>query len=171
MNPDKKIITDELLERVNASPFVIVLDYNGMTVPQFNELRTRLAEHNGTECHVAKNSFMKRVLADAGLPDISEALVGQTAFVTGDADVCAVSKVITNVTKEFKRPEIKAGILDGDVLDADQVKALAALPPREVLLAQLLGVLNAPASKLLRTINEPGASLARVIKAKFDSAE
>jgi len=136
-------------------------------VPEFNELRKRLAE-NGAECHVAKNTYMKRVLADSGLPDLGAELVGQTAFVTGDSDVCAVAKVISNFQKEFKRPEVKAAILDGAVLSADQVTELGKLPAREVLLAQLLGVLNAPAGKLLRTINEPGASLARVIKAKFD---
>ena len=62
-------------------------------------------------------------------------------------------------------------ILDGEILDADQIKALADLPPREVLLAQLLAVINAPASKLARTLNEPGASLARILKAKFEGQE
>jgi large subunit ribosomal protein L10 len=167
MNPDKKYILDEIKGRVDDSAFVIVVDYTATTVPQFNELRKRLAE-NGAECHVAKNTYMKRVLADSGLPDLGAELVGQTAFVTGDSDVCAVAKVISNFQKEFKRPEVKAAILDGAVLSADQVTELGKLPAREVLLAQLLGVLNAPAGKLLRTINEPGASLARVIKAKFD---
>ncbi len=170
MNPDKKYILDEIKGRVDESDFVLVVDYTGTTVPSFNELRARLLEQ-GAECHVAKNSFMKRVLADSGLPDLSGELVGQTAFVTGTADVCAVAKVVANFQKEFKHPEIKAGILDGNVLDAEQVKGLAALPPREVLLAQLLSTINAPASKLVRTINEPGASLARVIKAKFDQGE
>ncbi len=170
MNPDKKYILDEIKERVDASPFVLVVDYTGTTVPAFNELRNRLQEQ-GAECHVAKNTFMKRVLADAGLPDLSENLIGQTAFVTGDADVCAVAKVVANFEKEFEKPEIRAGVLDGDVLDAAQVKALAALPAREVLLAQLLSTINAPASKLVRTLNEPGASLARIIQAKFDGGE
>ena len=171
MNPDKKIILNELVERVNESPFVIVLDYNGMTVPQFKQLRDLLYENDGTECHVAKNTFMKRVLADVGLPDIGDQLVGQTAFVTGNADVCAVSKAIFGFAKKTKKPTVKVGILDGAVLNADQVKALADLPPREVMLAMLLGTINAPATKLLRTINEPGASLARVIQAKFNPAE
>lgn len=167
MNPDKKYILDEIKERVDQSDFVLVVDYTKTTVPAFNELRSRLNQLSA-ECHVAKNSFMKRVLSDAGLPDLSESLVGQTAFITGESDVCAVAKVVANFEKEFKRPEIRAGILDGAVLDPAQVKALAALPAREVLLATLLGVINAPASKLVRTINEPGASLARVIKAKFN---
>lgn len=170
MNPDKQIIIDQLLERVNASPFVLVVEYTGMTVPQFSELRNRLSE-GGAECHVAKNTHMKRALTDAGLPDISGSLSGQTAFVTGEEDVCAAAKAIANFSKEFKLPEIKGGVLDGNVIDAEQIKALAKLPAREVLLAQLLGVINAPATKLLRTINEPGASLARVIKAKSDKGE
>lgn len=170
MNPDKKYILDEIKGRVDDSAYVIVVDYTATTVKEFNELRKRLAE-NDAECHVAKNSFMKRVLSDSGLPDLSSELVGQTAFITGDSDVCAVAKVISNFQKEFNRPEVKAAILDGSVLSAEQVVALGKLPAREVLLAQLLGVLNAPAGKLLRTINEPGGSLARVIKAKFDGGE
>ena len=65
MNPDKQIIIDQLLERVNQSPFVLVVDYTGMTVPQFEELRNRLGE-GGAECHVAKNSYMKRALTALG---------------------------------------------------------------------------------------------------------
>ncbi|MDB4412212.1 50S ribosomal protein L10 [Akkermansiaceae bacterium] len=160
MNPDKKYILDEIKERVDVSPFVLVVDYTGTTVPEFDELRNRLSE-NGAECHVAKNSFMKRVLADAGLPDLGESLNGQTAFVTGDTDVCAVAKVVANFEKEFKKPEIKAGILDGEVLDEAQVKALAALPARDVLLAQLLSTINAPAAQLVRTLNESVRRCAR----------
>jgi large subunit ribosomal protein L10 len=167
MNPDKKIILDELLERVNSSPFVLVVEYTGMTVPQFSELRTRLSD-NGAECHVAKNTYMKKALAEAGLPDTGDKLVGQTAFITGESDVAAAAKVLKNFEKEFKKPAIKLGILDGAILDEDQVKAIADLPSREVLLATLLGTINAPASQLVRTINEPAASLARVIKAKFN---
>lgn len=170
MNPDKKYIVDELLERVNASPFVLVVDYTGMTVTEFADLRNKLSE-NEAECHVAKNTFMRKTLALAELPDISESLKGQTAFITGAQDVCAAAKTLKGFTKQFKKPEIKAGILDGDTLDAAQVIALADLPSREELLSQLLGVINEPASKLVRTLNEPGASLARVLQAKADKGE
>jgi large subunit ribosomal protein L10 len=111
---------------------------------------------------------MKKALTEAGLPDLGDTLVGQTAFITGDSDVCGAAKIVKNFEKEFKKPAMRGGILDGNVLDEAQVKSLADLPSREVLLAQLLGVINAPATKLLRTINEPGASLARVIQAKFN---
>lgn len=170
MNPDKKIILDELLERVNSSPFVLVVEYTGMTVPEFSELRTRLAD-NGAECHVAKNTYMKKAFAEAGLPDTGDQLIGQTAFVTGESDVAAAAKVLKSFEKEFKKPAIKLGILDGDLLDEAQVKAIAELPSREVMLATLLGTINAPASQLVRTINEPASSLARVIQAKFKTED
>lgn len=167
MNPDKKIIIDDLLERVNGSPFLLVVEYTGMTVPQFSELRNRLSA-NGAECHVAKNTYMKKALAEAGLPDTGDQLVGQTAFVTGAEDVAAAAKVLKSFEKEFKKPTIKLGILDGAILDEAQVKAIAELPSREVMLGMLLGTINAPASQLVRTLNEPGSSLARVLQAKFN---
>jgi large subunit ribosomal protein L10 len=167
MNPDKKIIVDELLARVNGSPFLLVIEYTGMTVPQFSELRNRLRE-GGAECHVAKNTHMKRVLAEAGMPEMDEVLSGQTAFVTGESDVCGAAKVVKNFAKEFERPAVKGGLLDGEILDKAQVAALADLPPREVLLGILLGVINQPATMLARVLNEPGASLARVVKAKHE---
>ena len=75
MNPDKKYIIDELFERVNSSPFVLVVDYTGMTVPEFNELRGRLGE-SGAECHVAKNTYMRKALENAELPDCCAADAG-----------------------------------------------------------------------------------------------
>lgn len=167
MNPDKQIIIGTLLERVNASPFVLVVEYTGMTVPQFGELRKRLAAA-GAECHVAKNSFMRRALTDAGLPDLAAALTGQTAFITGASDFAAAAKVVKNFEKEFKKPGIRAAILDHAVLDQDQCRTVADLPARDVLLGCLLATINAPATQLLRTINEPAASLARVIRANFN---
>lgn len=167
MNPDKKYIIDELFERVNTSPFVLVLDYTGMTVPEFNELRGKLSD-NGAECHVAKNSYMRKALENANLPDISDQLLGQTAFVTGESDVCAAAKAVKEFAKKAKKLTVKTGILDGDVLDPAQVNALAELPPRDVLLATLLSVINAPATQLVRVLNEPATSVARVIKAKHE---
>jgi large subunit ribosomal protein L10 len=156
MNPDKQIIITGLLERVNASPYLIVIDYTGLKVKQFSELRNRLFAV-GASCIVAKNSYMRKVLTDAGLPDIGSELVGQTAFITGDAEVFAAAKVLKNFEKEFKKPEMRVGILGNVVLDTDKLKAIADIPSREAVLSQLLG-----------TINEPAARIARVIKNKFN---
>ena len=156
MNPDKKIIIDSLLDRVNASPYVIVIDYTGLTVKQFTELRNRLTTA-GSRCIVAKNSYMRKALTEAGLPDIGESLVGQTAFITGDSEVVAAAKTLKNFEKEFKKPEMRVGLLGNAVLDADKLKAIADIPSREAVLSQLLG-----------TILEPASMIARVIKNKFD---
>jgi large subunit ribosomal protein L10 len=156
MNPDKKIIIDALQEQVNNSPYVIVIDYTGMTVPQFSELRNRLSAA-GAECHVAKNSYLRKAMADAGMPDIGDSLVGQTAFVSGQSEIFAAAKAISNFEKEFKKPSMKIGVLDGVILDAGKLKAISSIISRESVLSQLLG-----------TINEPAARIARVIKKKFN---
>jgi large subunit ribosomal protein L10 len=156
MNPDKKIIINGLLDRVNASPYLIVIDYTGLTVHQFTELRNRLGA-GGARCTVAKNSYMRKVLTEAGLPDIGEGLVGQTAFITGESEVFAAAKAVKNFEKEFKKPEMKVGILGDMILDADKLKAIADIPSREAVLSQLLA-----------TILEPSTRIARVIQKKFN---
>jgi large subunit ribosomal protein L10 len=156
MNPDKKIIINGLLDRVNASPYLIVIDYTGLTVQQFTELRNRLGA-GGANCTVAKNSYMRKALAEAGMPDIGADLTGQMAYVMGEAEVFSAAKVIKNFEKEFKKPEMKVGILGNAVLDATALKAIADIPSREAVLSQLLA-----------TILEPATRIARVVQAKFN---
>ena len=139
MNPDKKIIIDSLLDRVNASPYLIVIDYTGLTVQQFTELRNRL-DSSGARCTVAKNSYMRKALAEAGLPDIGNDLVGQTAFVMGECEVFAAAKAIKNFEKEFKKPEMKIGLLGNAVLDV--VLAPAAISERFAQVDQVPEVLS-----------------------------
>ncbi len=171
MKAEKQLIIDTLLERINQSPFLLVADYAGMTVPQFEELRNRLRAA-GAEFHVAKNTFVKRAASDAEVPEtINEMLSGQTAIVTGESDVCAAAKTLKNFHKEFERPVIRGGALDGEVLDVAQVNALADLPPKEVLQAQLLGVLQTPGRQLATVLNESITQLARVLQARVDKGE
>jgi large subunit ribosomal protein L10 len=153
MNPDKKIIIDELLERVNGSPYVLVMDYTGVTVTQFSELRDNLRE-GGAECHVAKNTYMKAALSEAGLPDISSELVGQTAFLTGDGEVTAAAKAVKEFAKKAPNVKLKIGILDGEIIDEEKINVLASLPSRDELLAKLLSVINEPGTSILRALNE-----------------
>lgn len=170
MKAEKSLLIEEVLRKVNASPFILVVDYTGLTVDKFAELRKRLRGCDA-EIHVYKNTLVKKAAERANYPSgISDVLVGQTAVITGVQDVCATAKVLKTFADEFKKPEVKGGVLDGALLDAAGIKVLADLPSREVLLAQLLGVLLAPASKLVRTLNEPAASLARVLQAKADQA-
>lgn len=156
MNPDKRIIIEGLQARLSGSPFLIVIDYSKITVPEFTELRANLSA-TGAQCHVAKNNFMRSALTEAGLPDIGEHLVGQTAFITGESDVVAAAKVINTFAKTSKKADYKIALLDGAILSADQIKSIGDLPAKEVLLAKLLG-----------TINAAGSALARVIQAYVD---
>ena len=166
MRPEKANIVSDLSEKLSQSPFLLVTDYQRMKVGQFGELRNRLAP-TGAEVHVVKNSFLKRAMTASGLPDVG-ALSGQTAVVTGQSDVAPVAKVLKTFAAEFKIAALKVGVVDKAILSTQEVESLADLPPREQLLAQLLGVLLAPATKLVRTLNEPAASLARLLQAKAD---
>jgi large subunit ribosomal protein L10 len=167
MQAEKQFLIDELLARLEKSPYLFVADYTGLQVKHFAELRKRLKEV-GAKARVLKNTLVKRTLKSAGLPEIADVLTGQTMVVTGEGEAPAAAKVLKNFAAEFQKPSLKGGVLDGNALGANELKALADLPSREQLLAMLLGVINAPATKLLRTINEPGASLARVIQARAD---
>jgi large subunit ribosomal protein L10 len=168
MKAEKQIIIDALFERINQSPFLLIADYTGMTVKQFSELRKRLRA-TGAAFNVAKNTFVKRAAASASMPDtVGGLLAGQSAVVTGSSDVCAAAKTLKAFHKEFSRPVIKGGVLDGDLLVAAQVEALADLPSKEILQSQLLGLLQEPARRMVTVLNEPLASLARVLQAKAD---
>ena len=169
MRPEKPTIVEDVKLRLNNSPFLIVVDYGGMNVEHFAELRTRLAGA-GSALTVIKNTFLRRSIKEAGLPELDAHLSGQTAYVTGDKDICAAAKILKTFSAEFDKPKIRAGILDNSVLNTPQVIALADLPSKDVLQAQLLGMLLQPATKLVRTLNEPAASLARVLQAKVKQA-
>jgi large subunit ribosomal protein L10 len=165
MRPEKANIVSDLSEKLNRSPFLLVTDYQRMKVDQFGELRNRLAP-TGAEVHVVKNSFLKRAMTASGMPDVAEQLSGQTAVVTGDNDVAPVAKILKAFAAEFKIAALKIGVVDKNVLSTAEVETLADLPSRGVLQAQLLGVLLAPATKLVRILNEPASALARLLSAK-----
>jgi large subunit ribosomal protein L10 len=167
MRPEKTTIVDDLSARLNRSPFLIVAEYTGMNVMQFSELRTRLAGA-GAQCKVVKNTFLRKAAVEVGYPDLTAGLHGQTAIVTGNSDVCAAAKVLRSFAAEFQRPTVKVGVLDKAVISKEQIRALAELPPKDVLQAQLLGVLKSPLQKLVTLLNEPGATLARLLKARIE---
>ena len=152
MNPDKKIIVDQLLQRLENTPYLLLVDYTGLTMPQFNTIRKRLREVSAS-FHVTKNSYLKAVGDVKKYPaGLANDLAGQTAVVFGDKDVCAAAKVIAGAKKEFQKPVLKSGILDGTLLNAAEVQGLADIGSKENLLAQLLGVINAPAGAIARVI-------------------
>ena len=165
MRPEKANIVSDLSEELKESSFVLVADYQHMKVDDFSELRKRLAGA-GAEIHVVKNSFLKRAMADSGFPSGDGKLTGQTAVVTGKRDVAPVAKAFKTFVTEFKKAMLKLGFIDRAVVSTADLEALADLPPENVLRAQLLGLLLSPATKLVRVLNEPGSSLARLLNAK-----
>ena len=167
MRPEEASIVSELSEALKQSPFVLVTDYRGMKVADFGELRNRLAS-TGAEVHVVKNNFLKLAMADSGFPEVGDQFVGQTAVVTGEADVAPVAKIFKTFATEFKLAALRVGFVDRAVLSTAELETLAELPTREILQAQLLGLLLSPATRLVRLFNEPAAALARLLSAKAE---
>ena len=170
MRAEKKFISNEYVARLNASPFFIVVDYVGLTVSQFTDLRKRLSGA-GAEVHVVKNSIFRVAAKEAGVAELNGSLAGQLAVVTGQKDVSAAAKIVKTFQGEFEKPKIKFGYLNSKRLEADDIKALADLPSLDVLRGKLLGLLKAPQSQLVALINTPGSQLARVIKARSEKSE
>jgi large subunit ribosomal protein L10 len=153
-----------LQEEFSRATVTVLAEYRGLTALQMNRLRRAVREADG-HCRVAKNRLAKRAVADTANAKVSPLLRGPLALLIGFRDPVAMAKVATKLADELPKLEIRGALLDGQVLPPDEVKALAALPPREVVLGQLLGLLQAPATQLLRTLNEPGARLARLVDA------
>ena len=169
MRPEKQLIVEDLKKQIGASPFVILTEYKGMTVGQFAELRKRLRRAKA-EYHVAKNSMLRHAVKAAELPDFDAGLGGMTAVVVGDghSDIGAVAKVLKQFGKEFEKPKFKVGALGKKALSADEISALADLPSLEVLRAQLIGLLQTPATRIAVVLGAPASQIARVLKAHAD---
>lgn len=159
-------ILDQYNDWLEKSGAVFLTEYTGLNMKEIDELRANIREAGG-EFHVIKNTLGKMAFEKAGYSD-NDFFVGSTAIGFAFEDAPGVAKVLSDFAKESDFVKIKGGYLGTDLMDAGQVKALAALPPLPVLRAQLLGVLQAPASKLVRTLAEPGRSLAAVIKARSE---
>jgi large subunit ribosomal protein L10 len=152
MNREQKAATIErLAEEINASEAVFAVDYRGMSVPQAAELRTKLRDADAT-FRVVKNSLTERAADQVGAESLKPLLSGPTAltFVRGDAALAA--KAIADQARATQLLPFKGGLMDGEVLDAAQIRAISRLPSREVLYGQLVGVVASPITGLVRTL-------------------
>lgn len=170
MRAEKKNLSQEYVARLNASPFFIVVNYQGLKVQHLTELRKRLRKANA-EVHVVKNSIFRVAAKEAGIAELNGALAGQLAVVTGQKDISAAAKALKNFGAEFDKMKVKFGYLGSQRMEQADLLTLADLPSIEVLRSKILGVLNAPAQKLVTLINTPASQLARVIKAKAEKGE
>ena len=169
MRAEKQILTKEYAGRLNASPFFIVIGYQGLKVTHMTELRKRLGLA-GAEVHVVKNSIFRIAAKEAGVAELNGSMTGQMAVVTGQKDISATAKALKNFAAEFDKLKLKFGYLNNQRLEEAAIIALADLPSLDVLRAKILGLLNAPATKLVTLINTPATQLAQVIKAKSEKA-
>ena len=170
MRAEKQILTKEYAGRLNASPFFIVVGYQGLKVAHMTELRKRLVQA-GAEVHVVKNSIFRIAAKEAGVAELNGSLTGQMAVVTGQKDISATAKALKNFAAEFDKLKVKFGYLNNQRIEEAGIIALADLPSLDVLRAKILGLLNAPATKLVTLINTPASQLAQVIKAKAEKAQ
>ncbi len=151
-------------EWVKRSKALVLTQYVGLTMKDIDGLRAKVRE-NGGEFHIIKNTLAKLAFEQAGLQVQQGQFEGSTAIVFAFADAPATVKTVTDFAKSSEFLKIKGGFLEKQALTPDGIKALAELPPLPVVRAQLLGTLLAPASKLVRTLAEPGRMIAAVIKA------
>ncbi len=168
MNRDQKAaVVEEIAGQIRSSDAVFAVDYRGISVAQAADLRDRLRE-SGTRFRIVKNSLTERAADEAGATALKELLQGPTAlaFVTGDAAVAA--KALNDAARALHTLEFKGGLMDSTALSAADVQAIARLPAREVLHAQLVGTIAAPITGLVRGLNALIAGLAIQLKAIAD---
>jgi large subunit ribosomal protein L10 len=159
---EKAASVQALRERFARATVTLVATSQGLSVTKMQQLRRALKQAGG-EYRVAKNTFTRRAVRDTAYAGLEKLLEGPTGLVFGFADPVAVAKVLVRFAEENEKLTISAGVLDQHLLEPARIGELAKLPGREALLGMLLGLLQAPAARLLRTINEPAARVARLL--------
>ena len=149
---EKKLIVDELAEKMKKAQAVIFYDYIGLTVAEATELRNQFRAKD-IEYKVIKNTMLKRAADALEYDKVDDYLKGPTAVAFSYDDPVAPAKILSDFVKKLKKTQIKSGILNGKVMDVKGVESLATLPSREELLSKMLGSLNAPITSLVMALS------------------
>lgn len=157
-------LIDSYAEWMQRSKAIIVTEYTGLSMKQIDDLRSKVREAGG-EFHIVKNTLGQVAFNSYGLPQSDQLLKGSSAVAFAFNDAPVMAKVMTEIARTSDAVKVKGGYLGKNYMTAEQVKALADLPPLPVMRSLLLGVLSAPASKLVRTLAEPARQIAAVLKA------
>ena len=165
----KEQVVEELTARLKAAETLLVADYRGLTMPQIDELRTRLLE-SGARFTVVKNTLTRRAAEAAGTEGLLALLDGPSAiaFLEADGDMVATAKALADAARETNVLEIRGGIMQGRAVTAEEVEILAKLPPAEVLRGQVLGAIVAPLTALAGLLNAPLQNLRGLIDARIE---
>lgn len=148
----KRVVVDEISAKMKTAKAMVFADYRGLTVEQDTELRSALRKA-GVEYKVVKNTLTRFAAKENGLDGLDGVLNGPTAMAVSDSDPVAPAKVLSEYAKKFDKLELKAGVVEGRIIDVNGIKTLAELPSREVLVARVLGGLNAPISGFVNVLN------------------
>jgi large subunit ribosomal protein L10 len=171
LKQEKERVVAELAERLKASDTLILADYRGLSMTQIDQVRTELLKH-GARFTVVKNTLTKRAADAAGVDALNEFLDGPTAIAfVGDGDMVAVARTLNTTARETRVLTMKGGLLQGQVVTADQVKNLATLPPTDVLQGQVLGAVVGPLNAIVGLFTAPLRDFVGVLDARIKQLE
>jgi large subunit ribosomal protein L10 len=160
----KSAVVDKLSGTFKKATIALVSEYRGMTVAETTEVRRKLRAVRG-ELRVAKNTLIRRAIKDTGYASLEDKLGGPVGLIISTEDPVEIAKTVVGFKDLGEKFKLRGGVVDGQAISVAEIQALATLPPKEVILGQLLGILQAPATQLVRLLNEPGSQLARLVDA------
>ncbi len=166
----KREVVDGISQKMKAAKAIVFADYRGLTVEQDTELRSALRKA-GVDYKVVKNTLTRFAANENGLEGLDTYLNGPTAMASSESDPVAPAKVLSEYAKKYEKLELKVGVVEGRIIDIEGIKALAELPPREVLIARVLGGFNAPISGFVNVLNGNLRGLVVALKAIADQKE
>lgn len=167
---EKEAVIKELSDKFSRAKAAVVAEFRKLDVAAVTNLRKKFRE-GGVEYRVIKNTLARRAAKGTSLESLSDDFNGPVALALSYSDVVAPAKILTDFAKDLETIKIRSGVVDGKRIDLNGVKALAKLPGLQELRATLLGLVNQPASRLVRTVGAPGAQLARLLQARKDALE
>jgi large subunit ribosomal protein L10 len=172
LKSEKERVVEQLAERLRSTDTLMVADYRGLTMPEIDELRSRLLEA-GARFTVVKNTLTKRAAEQAGTTSVLELIEGPTAiaFLEADGDPVAVAKVLNETARARDVLVIRGGLLEGDLVGDAEIKRLATLPAPDVLRAQLVGAVAAPLTTVVGLFTAPLRDLVGVLEARIRQLE
>jgi len=160
----KTSVVKALRDRFGSASIALVSEYKGMNAGETAEMRRKIRAVRG-EMKVAKNSLVRRAIEGTAYAPLGEKLGGPVGLILTESDPVELVKTIVGFKDLGDKFKLRGAVMAGQTLTAEEINTLATLPPKAVVMAQLLGLLNAPATQLVRLINEPGSMLARAIDA------
>ena len=161
---EKSATVAQLAEDFGRASIALLSEYRGMSAGESDDMRRRIRAVRG-EFRVTKNTLLRLAIKDTRYASLDGHLGGPIGLILSYADPVELAKTVTSFKDLGEKFKLRGGVLDGKALTAAEINEFASLPPREVILSQLLGLIQAPASQLVRLLNEPGSGVARLIDA------